>query len=67
MSYYSFKREKKLKNGRNKYRNEGGKEKLLSIILIIKKFQEKMQEINIETCQKRKKKRKGNIKETDFT
>ena len=35
--------------------------------LLIKKREEKIQEISIETCQKRKRIKKGNIKEKDTT
>ena len=38
MSYYWFNREKILKNARGKYHSNGGKIKLLIIILPIKKF-----------------------------
>ena len=38
MNYYWFNREKILKNVRDKYYNKGGKKKLLSITLLIKKF-----------------------------
>ena len=57
MSYYWFNREKILKNGRDKHHNKGGKKRLLSIIKTIYKFNKKMQEISIEICQKKKKKK----------
>ena len=38
MSYYWFNREKLLKNTWDKYHNKGGKEKLLSIMLLTKTF-----------------------------
>ena len=38
MSYYWFNREKMLKSAKDKDHNKGGKKRLLSIILRIKKF-----------------------------
>ena len=38
MSYYWFSREKILENAKDKYHNKVGKKKLVSIILLIKKF-----------------------------
>ena len=39
--------------------------KLLGIVLLIKMFREKKQEISTETCQQNKKKQKENIVEID--
>ena len=44
MSYYWFNRETILKNAWDEYHNKGSKKTLLSIILVTKKFSEKMQE-----------------------
>ena len=57
------------KNNRNKINTiiKEVKIGLLSITLLIQKFQEKMQELSIETCQKKGKIKKGNIKEKDST
>ena len=41
--------------------------RLLSIMLLIKKPLEKMQEISIETCQRKKRIKKENIKGRDTT
>ena len=38
MSYYWFNREEILKNENDKYHNKGGKERLLSIILLTENF-----------------------------
>ena len=41
------------------------KKKLLNNIFKMNNFQIRMQDIGIETCQKKKKKRKGNTEEKD--
>ena len=51
-----------MKKANDRYHNCGGK-KMLNIILKMKSFQKKMQEIGIETCRKKKKKQKGNMEE----
>ena len=54
MSYYWFNRAKLFKNRWNKYHNKGRKQNLLNFILLIKTSLEKMQEISIETCYRKK-------------
>ena len=46
MGYYWFNKEKLLKHAWDKYHNKGGKQKVakLNIMVLTKKFQEKMQE-----------------------
>ena len=41
--------------------------RVLSIMLLTMKFSEKMEAISIEACQKKKKIKRGNIKEKDAT
>ena len=55
MSYYWFNRSKILKMHGINIIIKDVKKKLLSIMLLTEKFQEKMQEIIIKTCQKKKK------------
>ena len=59
MSYYSFNRERLLKNAWDKITIKEENKKLLSTIVEMQK------KISIETCQKRKRIKKGNIKEKD--
>ena len=42
------------------------KKRLLNILLKITKFENKIPKINAETCQKKKKKQKENIKDIDI-
>ena len=64
---HSFNRKKLLRKARDRFHNGGDKKMLLSIMLKTGKLQVKKQEIGIETCQKKKKKQKENIKEKDIT
>ena len=58
MSYYQFNRQELLQKAKDRYHNVETKRELLSIILKIRKFYKKMQKINTETCQKKKKEAK---------
>ena len=65
MSYDWFNREEVLQKAEEKYHNCGGKEKAAEYYIANKDVFRKRQEINTETCQKKKKKQKGNIAERD--
>ena len=64
MSYYWFNKNELLQKAKDRYHNGGGKEKAAEFYLenrgVLKKCKE-----SIEACQKKKKKRKENIKEID--
>ena len=62
MSYCWFNRQELLQKAKDRYHNGGGTKKLLNIIARTEMFETKKQEIGIETCQKKKKKQKENIK-----
>ena len=67
MNYYWFNRKTLLKMHWINITIKEKNKKLLNIVLLIKRFLEKMQGISIETCQKRKRIKKGNIKGKDTT
>ena len=71
MSYYWFNREKLLKNAWDKYHNKGGKQKAAKYHAanqeVLRKDARIVIIISIENCQKRKRIKKGNIKEKDTT
>ena len=67
MNYYWFNRKTLLKLHWINFTIKEKNKKLLSIVLLIKRFLEKMQGISIETCQKRKRIKKGSIKGKDTT
>ena len=58
MSYYQFNRQELLQKAKDRYHNVETKRELVNIILKIRKFYKKMQKINTETCQKKKKEAK---------
>ena len=56
MSYYQFNRQELLQKAKVRYHNRVGKKKLLNIMLLMKKFQNKMRKISSETYLKNKSK-----------
>ena len=56
MSYYFFNRQELLQKAKDKYDNYGVKEKTAEYCIEDKEVINEMQEISIETCQKKKKK-----------
>ena len=67
MSYYRFNRQELLQKADDRYHNCGEKKIVAKYYIGDKEVIKKMQELRIETCQKKKKKQKENMEKIDIS